>query len=66
MPDDSEDAASVLLGLLGGPMPEAERGRLLAALEQIRDDARALAALDLNGIEPEARPAVDPVRDDGR
>ncbi len=64
MPDRSLDAAAgacALLALLGRPMEAAERDHLLAALEQIRGDARVLAALDLEGIEPEARPLVDPV-----
>lgn len=69
MPDRSLDATATaaLFALLGRPMEAAERDRLLAALEQIRDDARVIAALDLDGVEPEARPLVDPIGDgDGR
>ncbi len=69
MPDRSLDATATaaLLALLGRPMEAAERDRLRAALEQIRDDVRVIAALDLDGVEPEARPLVDPIDDgDGR
>lgn len=58
-PDDMTLAA--LAAAAGVPaIGEADLPRLGAGVRQVREDARALEALDLEGVEPEARPEVDP------
>ncbi len=60
LPVDEAALAAALPALLGHAVDAADWPRLLAVLRETRNDARALEALDLEGIEPEARPLVDP------
>lgn len=55
--DDTLFALAAAAG--AAALPEADRARLAAFARQVREDARVLAALDLEGVEPEARPQVD-------
>lgn len=61
MPDvhDAAALAAFQAALAAGPLDAAARERLAALARQVREDAAALAALDLDGVEPEPFPFVD-------
>ncbi len=56
---DDETLAAFAAAVGAASLGEADRSRLLAIARQVREDARAVAALDLEEVEPEARPQVD-------
>ncbi len=55
--DDTLAAFAAAVG--AASLTEGDLPRLVAAARQVREDARAVAALDLEGVEPEALPQVD-------
>jgi len=68
MADQPNDATpdALVAALAGREVAPADRARLLAAARQVREDGRRLLALDLEGLEPEARPLVEGREEGGR
>ncbi|HEX7125479.1 MAG TPA: hypothetical protein VF406_06815 [Thermodesulfobacteriota bacterium] len=56
---DDETLAAFAAAVGAASLGEPDLNRLIATARQVREDARAVAALDLEDVEPEARPQVD-------